>query len=274
MVAIETDTPGGRRLKITVLGKSPSWQDAGGACSGYLIDAEAATVLLDCGSGVFGKLRAMRDHREVDAIVISHMHGDHILDLIPFAYALQFGPSRVGPDSEPAPIRLLLPPGGRQVMGAICGTWGGEDLIEKSFEVSEYQPGASFEVGGIVFTTAEVPHFIPAYAVSAQAHGSGRFVFGADCGPADAIIDFARGADLLMLEATLAEDDPAAAVSDPQAGHLSGSQAGDVAGKAGARRLVLTHLSDCNDVEASREGARAAFGGPVEIAAEGVVWEV
>src|SRR6185437_3316841 len=79
-------------LKITVLGKSPAWQDADGACSGYLVEEEGACLLLDCGNGVFSKLRRFRDYTKVDAVVISHLHADHFLDLVPFAYALLYAP--------------------------------------------------------------------------------------------------------------------------------------------------------------------------------------
>ena len=68
-------------MRVTVLGKSPSWQDAGGACTGYLVQEGATSLLLDCGNGVFGKLRAQLDHRAVDAVVVSHLHADHFLDL-------------------------------------------------------------------------------------------------------------------------------------------------------------------------------------------------
>ncbi len=75
-------------MRLRVLGKSPSWQDAGGACSGYLLEDGECAVLIDCGNGVFSKLRSYRDYTRVNAIVISHLHADHFLDLIPYAYAL------------------------------------------------------------------------------------------------------------------------------------------------------------------------------------------
>src|ERR1700730_6734367 len=75
-------------VRITVLGKSPSWQDAGGACSGYLVEEGDYALLLDCGNGVFSKLRRFRDYVDVDAVVISHLHADHFLDLVPYSYAL------------------------------------------------------------------------------------------------------------------------------------------------------------------------------------------
>src|SRR3954469_7376412 len=86
-------------MRLTVLGKSPSWQDAGGACSGYLLQEEETSVLLDCGNGVFGKLRQHIDYVDVDAVVISHLHADHFLDLVPYSYALSYAPRQ-----QPVPI--------------------------------------------------------------------------------------------------------------------------------------------------------------------------
>jgi 7,8-dihydropterin-6-yl-methyl-4-(beta-D-ribofuranosyl)aminobenzene 5'-phosphate synthase len=65
-------------VRITVLGKSPSWQDADGACSGYLVEEDGFHLLLDCGNGVFSKLRRFIDYVDVDAVVISHLHADHV----------------------------------------------------------------------------------------------------------------------------------------------------------------------------------------------------
>src|SRR3954471_11976963 len=89
----------GQRLRITVLGKSPSWQDADGACSGYLIEEAGTCVLLDCGNGGFSKLRRFRDYVAVDAVVISHLHADHFLDLVTFSYALTYAPRQ-----QPVPV--------------------------------------------------------------------------------------------------------------------------------------------------------------------------
>ena len=98
-------------MRITVLGKSPAWQDAGGACSGYLVEADACAVLLDCGNGVFSKLRSHLEYLEVDAVVITHLHADHILDLVPVRVGahLRAAPAaRAGRRPSRAPPR---PPG-------------------------------------------------------------------------------------------------------------------------------------------------------------------
>jgi len=105
-------------MKLTVLGKSPAWTDAGGACSGYLVESDdGRALLLDCGNGVFGKLRERRDYRDVEAVVVSHLHADHLLDLVPFAYALT-----VGPDAGKRRPRLCAPSGAGSFFRHLVGT--------------------------------------------------------------------------------------------------------------------------------------------------------
>ncbi len=89
-------------MQITVLGKSPSWQDADGACSGYLVQEGEYALLLDCGNGVFSKLRRFRDYVDIDAVLISHLHADHLLDLVPYSYALSYAPRQ-----QPVPVGRL-----------------------------------------------------------------------------------------------------------------------------------------------------------------------
>jgi ribonuclease BN (tRNA processing enzyme) len=251
-------------IRLTILGKSPSWQDCDGACSGYLVETAAgARVLVDCGNGVFAKLRRHAAFEEIDEIVISHLHADHTLDLVPFAYLLTYGPKlRTG-----APPKLHAPPGARDAMRRLCGVWGTEFLIENAFELLEYDPDAELEVGGARVRFMLVPHYVPSYALELAEDGS-RLVYSADCGPNDALVEFARDCDLLLIEATLAQSD----LEDHA--HLTASEAGEIGRRAGARRLLVTHFSDLLDSEQVRARAQEAFGGPVELAAEGDVHEV
>src|SRR4051812_37711540 len=175
-------------MRLTVLGKSPSWQDAGGACSGYLIEEDGASVVLDCGNGVFSKLRRFRDYTCVDAVVISHLHADHFLDLVPFAYALTYAPrqqpvpvARWHGTAAPARPPLLAPQGAAETFRRVVGAWGSEDLIENAFQLSEYDPTDSPRVGPLHFSFQTVPHFTETFAIGIEAEGSGgRLVFGAD----------------------------------------------------------------------------------------------
>ena len=131
-------------MRVTVLGKSPSWQDAAGACSGYLVQEGDFTLLLDCGNGVFSKLRRWCDYVDVDAVLISHLHADHFLDLVPFSYALCYAPRQqpvpVGWPRAPTirPGRTCTCRAGAEVFRKIVGCWGPEDLIENAFTLHEY----------------------------------------------------------------------------------------------------------------------------------------
>ncbi|MCB0875482.1 MAG: MBL fold metallo-hydrolase [Solirubrobacterales bacterium] len=254
-------------MKLTVLGKSPAWTDAGGACSGYLVEGEGGRpFLLDCGNGVFGKLRLRRDYRDVEAVVISHLHADHLLDLVPFAYALTVGPD-AGAVRRP---RLIAPTGADSFFRHLVGTWDSEDLIGRAFAIEEYEAGAELEVGGIAVSAHAVPHFGPTHAIALAGEG-GRIVFGSDGRSSEQLAAAARGADVLIAEATLAAPDPA---PEQERGHMSAGEAGALAERAGAGRLVLTHISDELDADRAIADARSSFAGPVEVAAEGSAWVV
>jgi ribonuclease BN (tRNA processing enzyme) len=263
-------------LRITVLGKSPSWQDAGGACSGYLIETDESRVLLDCGNGVFGKLRERLDYTEVDAVIISHLHADHFLDLIPYSYALIYAPKQQpvpvhiwkGTD-KPARPRLIAPPGAAETFRRVVGAWGNDDLIESAFRIEEYAAGDTVEVGDVRATFHPVPHFVETFAVRISADNSGEIAYSADTRPSDDVVEFARDADLLIIEATLPRPERTGL-----RGHLTPEEAGEHGRRAGAKRVVLTHISDELGDDWAREEGERGFGGSVEIAEEGATYEV
>jgi ribonuclease BN (tRNA processing enzyme) len=259
-----------------VLGKSPSWQDAGGACSGYLIQAGETSVLLDCGNGVFGKLRERIDYTELDAVLISHLHADHFLDLVPYSYALIYAPKQQpvpvhtwqGTDS-PARPRLIAPPNAAGVFRRVVGAWGNEDLIETAFRIEEYGPGDEVEIGELCASFHPVPHFIDTFAVRVRSGDSGVFAFSADSRPGPELVGVAREAELLFIEATLPRPERTG-----QRGHLTPEEAGEHARQAGAKRVVITHISDELGDDWAREQAERAYGAPVEIAREGATYDV
>ncbi len=262
-------------MRVTVLGKSPSWQDAGGACSGYLVQHEQTTVLLDCGNGVFGKLRSVVDYVDVDAVLISHLHADHFLDLVPYSYALTYAPRQqpvpvhIWPGTEdPAKPDLHAPPGAREVFRRVVGAWGNEDLVENAFTLTEFDPRETLTVGPLRVRFCAVPHFVPTWAIEIS-DGTTRFTYGADCSPAPDLVEFARETDLLMIEGTLPRPERTGV-----RGHLTPGEAGEHARSAGARRLVVTHVSDELGEQWAREEAEGTFGGTVEVASEGAVYEL
>jgi len=259
-------------MRLTVLGKSPSWQDAGGACSGYLLEEDDTTVLIDCGNGVFAKLREQIDYVDVDAVVISHLHADHFLDLVPYSYALSYAPRQqpvpVPPwpgTDDPARPRLIAPPGARELFRNVTGSWGQPELIETAFRLEEYEEPSTPQVGPLIFSFRKVPHFIETFAIDVCAgEGTGRLSYSADSSPSEELVEFAEGADLLLIEATLPRPERSG-----MRGHLTPEEAGQHARAAGVGRVVLTHISDELDWTWARKQAEAAFGRPVELAREG-----
>jgi ribonuclease BN (tRNA processing enzyme) len=258
-------------MRVEVLGKSPAWQDAGGACSGYLVTHGDASLVVDLGNGAFAKLRARMDYTEVDAVAVTHMHADHFIDLFPFAYGLLLAPRQQpvpvagwpGTD-DPARPRLLLPPGGAEVLRAVAGAWGDEALVEAAFRAERYAAGAEVEVGPFRLRFAEIPHYVLTHAIEVEADGR-RVTFGADCRPNDELVGFARDTDLLVVEATLPRPERTGV-----RGHLTPCEAGEHARRAAAKRALLTHVSDELDAEWVRSEGQRGFGAPVELAAEGL----
>jgi ribonuclease BN (tRNA processing enzyme) len=262
-------------LRITVLGKSPAWQDAGGACSGYLVQHQDYTLLLDCGNGVFSKLRHHVDYVDVDAVLISHLHADHFLDLVPFSYALTYAP-RQQPvpvagwpgTTDPARPELYAPLGAKDMFRHIVSCWGNESLIESAFDLQEYQSWDEVSLGPFRIRFCEVPHYMSTYAVEIS-NGERRFTYSADCSPNQELVEFAQGTDLLLIEATLPRPERTG-----ERGHLTPAEAGDHGRWANAKRLVITHFSDELDAEWAGQEATSAFGAPVALAHEGAIYTV
>jgi ribonuclease BN (tRNA processing enzyme) len=258
-------------VRFTVLGKSPAWQDAGGACSSYLVEEGDYRLLVDHGSGAFAKLRERVPYTEIDEVLISHIHADHFLDLVPFAYALTLGPPP-GDGIRRKP-KLCLPPGGAEALRSLVSIWGSDGLIDAAFEVREFEEAGTLELGSLQATLHPVPHFTLTHAIGLHSPAGGRLVFGADCRAGSEIVEAARGADVLLAEATLPEPEPDS-VPVGRRGHMSAAEAGRVAREAGVGRLVLTHYTDEIDGEHALAEAERAFGGPVELAGEGSAWEL
>ena len=261
-------------MELTIVGKSPSWPDAGGACSGYLIEEDGYRLLLDCGPGVFGKLRGLIDWVAVDAVLISHMHGDHFLDLIPFSYALAYSPrqqdqpvGRWPGTATPARPSLRTPPEGRATLRSLLSAFADADLIERAFELGDYDPTDVLRLGPFTIRFAEVPHFVRTHAVDISGSDGSRITFSADCGPNDPLVALAHDTDLLLIEATLATT----VTEGGERGHMTSAEAGEIGHRAHAGRILLTHFSDEYEPEPLLAQAAARFAGPVDLARAGDV---
>jgi ribonuclease BN (tRNA processing enzyme) len=218
-------------VRLTVVGCSPAWPNPGGAQSGYLLESDGARLLLDCGPGVLARLRELEDWPRVDSIAITHFHLDHWGDLVPWVWALAFGPAR-----ELGPPELWVPPRGKTVLWDLGRQLGTPDMFEQAFSVKEFERDAPFETAGFEVVARQVIHYdLEAYAFRVSANGA-TVAYSGDSGPSDALIEIARGADLFVCEATLADGQ-----TEAMRGHLSPAEAESAFAEAGARRLLLTH---------------------------------
>lgn len=246
-------------MRLTVLGRSPACPNPGGACSGYLVEEKDTSVLMDCGTGVVSRIREIVDYRKVSAIVISHMHLDHFIDIIPYVYGLKLI-SGLADGFRPD---LLLPPGGRQTLETITSIW--KDLptfTSETFNVREFDPSTTLRIGRFEITFAQTVHYVPCWALRVK--GERTLVYSADAGPSERLVQHAQGADLFLAEAALLEKRGVPG----EEGHLTPREAGEIARKAGARRLILTHFWQEFDPQRMVHEASKSFGGPAELAEE------
>ena len=249
-------------IRLRVIGSSPSVQRPGRACSCYLLRTRDSAVLFDMGSGALGNLHAAIDYPQLDAVVITHMHADHFLDIIPLRYGLKYGPLL-----RDGRMPLYLPPGGEAMLRTFCSAFapeGPSDFLDEVFNVKEYDPGAPLEVNDLRLTFRQTRHYIDTYAIRAE-HGAASVVYSGDTAPCDAVVDHAANCSLFLCEATLG-----LGREEGLRGHTSAEEAGEMAHRAGVHRLVLTHYGTTYAPDELEEAAQMAFEGRVSVADDGV----
>jgi ribonuclease BN (tRNA processing enzyme) len=237
-------------LTVTILGCDGSHASVGGAASGYLIREwdSGTTIWLDAGPGTFANLQRFCDPRSVDAIVLSHQHGDHWTDIDGFLTAGRW-------TAKPpwGPVRVLAAPG------------IAENLLQEADGVLEFEEITSStvaKVGSLNLSFSRTDHPPPTFAVRFE--GAGRVLgYSADTGPEWSFKAFGPDIDLALCEATYTRE------NEGTAGHMSGRQAGQLAREAGVRRLLVTHMSPVVSHDAIYAEALEGFGRPIESAAVG-----
>jgi ribonuclease BN (tRNA processing enzyme) len=243
-------------MRLTVLGGCGAWPAAGQACSGYLIEHDGFRLLMDPGYATLPRLLETTRAEAIDAVLISHRHPDHCADLNPLLRARALG----GGSASALAIHAL--PGAVDAVLALDGP----AIMEGAYLLHEFDGGAQFDVGPFTVATCLLPHFVPNSGVRLTVGGS-VLMYTGDTGPSEDIVGLARGADLLLAEATFVEEVPEAS-----AAYLtSAGQVGRYASEAGVGHLMLTHLWPGTDPLVSERSARRAFDGPIWVAASGLV---
>jgi ribonuclease BN (tRNA processing enzyme) len=260
-----TPEPRDVAMRLTVLGGSAASPNSGMGCAGLLVQTARARLVLDLGPGTLQELRRHTDFRTLDAVVVSHMHVDHVLDLLALRHALAYNPL-----PAPSPVPIWLPPGGAELLAQATAPFDACDepgRFATTVNIAEYDPARPLTIGDVMLTFAPAVHDIPAWAIRVQAPAGRALGYTGDTGPAAALAGFFTGSHVLVAEATLLE--PGARPAHER-GSSTAAEAGALAAAAGVEILILTHMWEELGLAAYRAQAEAVFPGRIEMAAPGL----
>jgi ribonuclease BN (tRNA processing enzyme) len=255
-------TSGGMRL--VVIGCSGSFAGPESAASCYLLEADddrGATwrILLDMGSGSLGPLQKYASAEDVNGVFFSHLHPDHCLDLCGYYVLRRYHPG------GPLPRIPVWGPAGvaRRMRDAYDLP---EHGMSDEFEFREY--AGPVELGPFQVQPMPVNHPVPAYGLRVTAAGR-TLAYTGDTGPCDGLDQLARGADVLLAESSFRDGE-----QNPDALHLTGRQAGELAARSGVPRLVLTHVPPWYRVADMVAEAAGVYDGELVAARAGASYDV
>lgn len=248
--------------RVTIVGSGTSAPQPETPASGILVETASTGILIDCGQGVIRGMMPIRDPRELDAIVVGHLHADHYIDIVSLRYLLPWA----GFTGRRLPI--LLPPGGRARMDELAAAISERPgFFDHTFDVREYDPGSELTIGDFSLGFLPGNHYVPAWGCRLRDAAGHVVVVSGDTGPNKALVKATRGADLFVVEATLLE----AGEDDPKRGHLTVDEAVAMGRDAQVGRTILVHHRSQN-----HEAVLAASRGSdsVEVGRPGLVIEL
>ena len=247
-------------MQVSVLGCAGTFPSAESGCSAYLYRHEGFTLLVDAGNGAVGALQRMVGILDVDAVLLSHLHADHCIDLVAYSYARRFHPSH--------PARLPVH-GPRGTQDRLCQAFETppRDGLEQVYDFHTTKAGR-MELGPFSITQARTAHPIETYAMRIEAGGR-AVAYSADTGPTDKLVEIAKDVDLFLCEASWLSG-----TDWPKAVHMTAREAGEHARRAGARRTALIHTLSYDDHARSLAEAGEVYDGPLELARAGNSYDV
>lgn len=250
-------------MRLTILGTGSARPVGDTAQSGVLVEAGDTAILFDIGSGIASQLEARVGATNLAGLFVGHFHADHWIDIGPMRYKFPWG------EPAPRPLPVFLPPGGRDRLDQLAAAINERpNFFDPAFDITEYESAQQFQVGSITVTPHAVGHYVPAYSMEITGPAGERIIYAGDMGPSEFVIELARDADVLILEATLEDG----ATDDARRGHLDTLEAIDHVVRSNARQGILVHYwSERRDI--IRELC-AASGAPVEPGVTGMVIDV
>jgi len=248
-------------MRLTVVGCSGSFPGPESPASCYLVEADGFRILLDLGSGALGPLQRHCAIGDLDAVLLSHLHADHCMDVLPLYVARAYDRTRT---------HDRLPIHGPTAAGAHLSRAYGkceEPGLDGAFEFIDLLAGTR-QVGPLTVTLARTVHPVETWAMRIE-HGGRALAYSGDSGPCDQLVDLAARAELFLCEASFREGE-----DNPPDVHLTGREAGYLAARAGVDRLVVTHVPPWHDPAQTRMEAQSAYDGAVELARSGSSYEI
>ena len=241
-------------MRLDVIGAGPAYTDRPGATgAAYLLRLGGAGLLLDLGQGSFPRLAGHLDPADLEAVVISHLHPDHFIDLVPLRHYLRW-------EKSSRRIRVLGPAG---LADRLDGLHGEPGFSAAALDIEDLVEGRS-TVGPFELQVARVRHADPSFGFRVSHAGkpdARGLVYSGDCGRAEDLDALTRPGDTLLCEVSFG-----AGPVVPDAEHLDGPAVGTLARRVSAGRVLLTHLQMGFDRAATVDSVRARFdGGPVEL---------
>lgn len=249
-------------MKLTVLGCAGTFPGPQSGCSAYLLEQDGFRLLVDCGYGAVGALQRHADLLALDAVVVTHLHADHCIDLVGYAYARFYHPA-----GRPPPLPVYGPAGTRDRISLAAESRRGADWLDEVFDWRTLSAEA-LEIGPYRLLPVRTAHPVECYALRITAGGA-VLAYSADTGHCPQLIELARAADLFLCEASFLTG-----AANPPGVHLTGAQAGELASAAGARQLLLTHLVCWHDEEQVLSEAASVYPGPLALARAGRTYRV
>jgi len=251
-------------VKLTVIGCSGSFPGPDAAASCYLVEADGFRLVLDLGNGSLSELQRQVQLDEIDAVLLSHLHSDHCMDLCSFYVARKYDPD--GRFGKKLPV--YGPRGSAERMARAYFDAGRPAGLDDVYDFQTLSPGR-LALGPFDITLGRVNHPVETFATRLE-HAGRVLTYSGDTGESDTLVSLARDADLFLCESTFHEGR-----DDARDLHLNGRQAGEHGARAGVRRLVLTHIPPWNDKQRSLdEVGRSSYTGVVDLARPGAVLDV